>query len=121
MLWTCTTRFDLQEQKQLTLQEYLSRQEIAAMTEANETRDESFDPISDTQEETEDPVYEAEGTQSLLRPRTRTFDLDDREALDHDEDDDDDTTPALPDRQQRLSSRKPKRSKLLGSYVLGSQ
>jgi hypothetical protein len=116
----CTTRFDLQEQKRLMLQEYLSHQEIAAMTEANETRDESFDPISDTEEETEDLVYEAEhtqppNTQSLPRSRTTTLDLEDREAMDHDEDDD------LPDTQQRVSSRKRKRSKLLEGYVLGSQ
>lgn len=63
MLWICTTRFDLQEQKRLILQEYLSHQEIAAMTEANETRHELFDPISDTEEETEDMEYEAEGIQ----------------------------------------------------------
>lgn len=123
MLWMCTIRFDLQEQKRLMLQEYLSHQEIAAMTEANETRDESFDPISDTEEETEDIVYEAEGIQSLPRSRTTTIDLEDREAMDHDEhdDDDDDINPPLPDTQQRVSSRKRKRSKLLEGYVLGSQ
>ncbi|KAJ5264776.1 hypothetical protein N7505_007569, partial [Penicillium chrysogenum] len=56
------------------------------MTEANKTRDESFDPISDTEEETEDIV----------------------EALDHDEDDDDDDdiNPPLPNTQQRVSCRK---------------
>ena len=128
MLWMCTTRFDLQEQKRLMLQEYLSHQEIAAMTEANETRDESFDPISDTEEETEDIVYEAEctqppNTQSLPRSRTITLDPEHREALDHDEDDedDDDINPPLPDTQQRVSCRKRKRSKLLTGYVLGSQ
>lgn len=127
MLWMCTTRFDLQEQKRLILQEYLSHQEIAAITEANETRDESFDPISDTEEETEDIVYEAEGiqppnAQSLQRSRTTTLDLEDREAIDHDEhDDDDDINPPLPDTQQRISSRKRKRSKLLEGYILGSQ
>lgn len=121
MLWMCTTRFDLQEQKRLMLQEYLSRQEVAAIAEANETGDESFDPISDTEEETEDLVYEVGGTQSLLRPRTRTLDLDDREALDHVEDDSDDINPPLPDTQQRVSSRKRKRSKLLEGYILGSQ
>jgi hypothetical protein len=31
------------------------------MIEANETQDESFDPISDTKEEIEDLVYKAEG------------------------------------------------------------
>jgi hypothetical protein len=56
MLWICTTRFDLQEQKRLMLQEYLSHQEIAAITETNGTPDELFDPISDTEEETEDSV-----------------------------------------------------------------
>src|ERR1700743_1081091 len=108
------------------LQEYLSHQEIAAMTEANETRDESFDPISDTEEETEGLVHEAEHTQSpitqsLLQSHTTTLDLEDREAIDHDEDDDDDTNPPLPATQQRVSSRKHKRSKLLEGYVLGSQ
>lgn len=129
MLWMCTTRFDLQEQKRLMLQEYLSHQEIAAMTEASETRDELFDPISDTEEETEDIVYEAEGiqppnAQSLPRSRTTTLDLEDREAMDHDEhdgDDNDDINPPLPDIKQRVSSRKRKRSKLLEGYVLGSQ
>lgn len=126
MLWMCTTRFDLQERKRLMLQEYLSHQEIAAMTEASETRDESFDPISDTEEEIEDLLYEAEhaqpsNTQSLPRSRTTTLDLEDREAIDHDEDDDDDTNPPLPETQQRVPSRKRKRSKLLEGYVLGSQ
>lgn len=51
--------------------------------------DESFNPISDTEEEVEDLIYGAECTQSLLRPRTRTHDLEDRKALDHDEDDGD--------------------------------
>lgn len=128
MLWMCTTRFDLQEQKRLMLQGYLSHQEITAMTEASETRDESFDPISDTKEETEDIVYEAEGIQppnahSLPRSRTTTLDFEDREAMDHDEhdgDDDDDINPPLPDTQQLVSSRKCKRSKLLEGYVLGS-
>ncbi|KAL2782844.1 hypothetical protein BJX66DRAFT_319722, partial [Aspergillus keveii] len=122
----CTTRFDLQEQKQLILQEYLSYQEITAITEANETRHESFDLISDTEEETEDMEYEAEGiqppnAQSLQRCGTTTLDLEDREAMDHDEhDDDDNINPPLPDTQQRVSSRKRKRSKLLEGYVLGS-
>lgn len=49
-----------------------------------------------------------------------TLDLKDREAIDHEEDDDD-TNPPLPDTQQRVSSRKRKRSKLLEGYVLGSQ
>ena len=111
------------------LQEYLSHQEIAAMTEASEIRDESFDPISDTEEETEDIVYEAEGiqppnAQSLPQSCTTTLNLEDREAMDHDENDDDDDdniNPPLPDIQQRVSSRKRKRSKLLEGYVLGSQ
>ncbi|KAF3394178.1 hypothetical protein F1880_004640 [Penicillium rolfsii] len=99
------------------------------MTEANKTQDESFDPISDTEEETEDIVYKAEGIQPLNaqflpRSRTTTLDLKDREAMDHDErdehDDDDDLNPPLPDTQQRVSSRKRKRSKLLEGYVLGS-
>ncbi|KAL3439691.1 hypothetical protein BJX65DRAFT_315537 [Aspergillus insuetus] len=63
MLWICTTRFNLQEQKWLILQEYLSHQEIAAMTEANKTWHELFDPISNTKEETEDIEYKAEGIQ----------------------------------------------------------
>jgi hypothetical protein len=123
----CTTRFDLQEQKRLILQEYLSHQEIAAMTEANETRHESFNPISDTKEETEDMEYEAEGiqppnAQSLQRSRTTTLDLEDREAMDHDKhDNDDNINPPLPDTQQHVSSRKHKRSKLLEGYILGSQ
>ena len=96
------------------------------MAEANETWVESFDPISDAEEEIEDLVYEAEGTQppntrSLPRSRTTTLDLEDREAMDHGEDDDDDTNPPLHDTQQRVSSRKRKRSKLLEGYVLGSQ
>lgn len=42
--------------------------------------------------------------------------------MDHDEyDDDDNINPPLPDTQQRVSSRKRKRSKLLEGYVLGSQ
>jgi hypothetical protein len=62
MLWMCATIFHLQEQKRLMLQEYLSHQEVAAMTEVNKTRDELFDPISDTEEEKEDLVYEPEST-----------------------------------------------------------
>jgi hypothetical protein len=97
------------------------------MTEANETRHELFDLISDTEEEIEDMEYEAEGiqppnAQSLQRSRTIILDLEDREAMDHDEhDDDNNINPPLPDTQQRVSSRKRKRSKLLEGYVLGSQ
>ena len=98
------------------------------MTEASKTRDESFDPISNTEEETEDIVYKAEGiqppnAQSLPRSRTTTLNLKDREAMDHNEhdgDDDDDINLSLPDIKQRVSSRKRKRSKLLEGYVLGS-
>jgi hypothetical protein len=113
----CTTRFDLQEQKRLILQEYLSHQEIAAASEANESRDESFDPISDTEEDDAQP----QDRESLPRSRTTTLDLEGIEAIDHDEDDDDDANLPLPDTQQRVSSRKRKRSKLLDGYVLGSQ
>ena len=63
-----------------------------------------FDPISDTEEEREDLVYEPGSTlppnsQSLTPSRTRTLNLKDREAIDHDKDDDDDTNPPLPDIQ----------------------
>jgi hypothetical protein len=117
MLWMCTTRFDLQEQKRLILQEYLSHQEVAAMTEAKETREESFEPISDTEENDVQP----QDRESLLLSRTTTVDFEGIEAIDHDEDDDDDTSLPLPDTQHRVSSRKRKRSKLLDGYVLGSQ
>jgi hypothetical protein len=59
--------------------------------------------------------------QSLPRSCTTTLELEDTEAVDHDKDDDNDTNPPLPDTQQRISSRKRKRSKLLEGYVLGSQ
>ena len=39
------------EAKRLISQEYLSHQEIAVMTEANSIRDESFQPISDAEED----------------------------------------------------------------------
>lgn len=117
MLWMCTTRFDLHEQKRLILQEYLSHQEIAAMTEASETRDESFEPISDTEEDDVQP----QDRESLPQSYTTRDDLEGIEATDHDEDDDDDTNLPLPDTQQRVSSKKRKRSKLLDGYVLGSQ
>ncbi|KAJ5437788.1 uncharacterized protein N7458_008786 [Penicillium daleae] len=59
----------------------------------NSARDICYYRRGDTEEETKDLVYEAEGIQSPLRPRTGTLDLDDREALDHEEDDDDDINP----------------------------
>jgi hypothetical protein len=118
MLWMCTTRFDLQEQKRLILQEYLSFQEIAAMSEANETRDESFDLISDTEEDDIQP----QDKESLLQTCTTTLGLEDIDSMGHDDDDDDDDANLpLPDTQQRVSSRKRKLSKLLDGYVLGSQ
>ena len=117
MLWMCTTRFDLQEQKRLLLQEYLSHQEIAAASEANETRDESFEPISDTEEDDVQPL----DRESLPQYCTTMADLEGMEGIDHDEDDNDDANLPLPDTQQRVSSRKRKRSKLLDGYVLGSQ
>ncbi|KAJ5316471.1 hypothetical protein N7476_006778, partial [Penicillium atrosanguineum] len=102
MLWMCTTRFDLQEQKRLILQEYLSYQEIAAITEANKTREESFKPISDTEEDNVQP----QDRDSLPQSYTTTVDLKGIEAIDYDEDNDDDTDLPLPDTQQRVSSRK---------------
>ena len=118
MLWMCTTRFNLQEKKRLMLQEYLLHKEVAAATEANETRDEPFDPISDTEEDDEDQTCEVQppNVQSFPRSCTTTLDL---EAMD--EDDDDDASLPLPDTQQRVSSRKRKRLRLLDGYVLGSQ
>jgi hypothetical protein len=116
MLWMCTTRFDLQEQKRPLLQEYLSHQEIAAATEANETRDESFDPISDTEEDDMQP----QDRESLPQHCTTALDLKGIEAIDHENNDDDDDNLSLPD-TQRVSSRKRKCSKLLDGYVLGSQ
>ncbi|BCS27945.1 uncharacterized protein APUU_60993A [Aspergillus puulaauensis] len=122
MLWMCTTRFDLQEQKQLILQEHLSYQEIAAVTEANETKDESFGLISDTEEDDILP----QDHESLIQSSIIMLDCEGLEAIGHDkeieeEDDDDDTGKLpLPDTQQRISSRKRKRLKLLDGYILGS-
>lgn len=79
MLWMCTTRFDLQEQKRLILQEYLSYQEIAAATEANESWDESFDPISDTEEDDIQP----QNRESLPQSCTTMLDLEGMEAMDY--------------------------------------
>ncbi|KAJ5456103.1 uncharacterized protein N7458_003686 [Penicillium daleae] len=59
----------------LSILEYLLYQEIVAIAEANKTRDKSFNPISDTEEEIEDLMYKAEN---------------------HDEDDNDDINPPLP-------------------------
>lgn len=96
------------------------------MTEASKTRDKSFDPISHTEKEIEDLVYKTErtqprNTQSLPRSRTTTLDLENREAIDHDKNNKNNTNPPLPETQQRVSSTKRKRSKLLEDYILGSQ
>jgi hypothetical protein len=74
----CSTRFDPQEQKRLIMKNYLSYQEIAAASESNETRDEAFDPISDTEEDDILP----QDRESLPRTFTTTHDLEGIEAMD---------------------------------------
>ena len=87
------------------------------MIEANETREESFEPISDTEEDD----VQRQDREPLPQSCTTTVHLEGIEAGDYDEDDDDDANLPLPDTQQRVSSRKRKRSKLLDGYILGSQ
>ncbi|KAJ5742120.1 hypothetical protein N7533_011529 [Penicillium manginii] len=51
MLYMCTTKFDIEEEQRLILQEYLLDHEIAASAEALDVQTHTFEAISDDEEE----------------------------------------------------------------------
>ena len=120
MMFMCTTRFDLQENQRLILQEYLSSQEIAALIEASSTVTTSFEPISDTEEDV------VEGSQSLptlppspnvvLGRRQRSGSLSEGDEIQSSAEDSIDKEGEIP--LPRSSGRVRKVSKRLNGYVL---
>jgi hypothetical protein len=124
MMFMCTTRFELQEHQRLILQEYLSSQEIAAAKEADTIAVNSFEPISDTEEDLVQPSQ----VQPTLQPSPNTIlgrrqrsgsATEDDEAQSNPKNEvEDDTEIPLPPIQQRSSRRVRKVSKLLNGYVL---
>lgn len=51
MIFMCVLRFDIQEEQRLLLNKYLLYQEIQTVKEENETQVNTFEPISDTEED----------------------------------------------------------------------
>lgn len=54
MMFMCTSKFDLEDDQRMLINEYLSRQEKQAVKEEKNTKETAFSPISDDDEEEED-------------------------------------------------------------------
>lgn len=125
MMYSCTSRFDIESEQHTFIEEYLTAQEIQAAKEERQTErldDDVFDLISDTDEDplTKDPPSQPPSMIALgKRPLRDIRDAPPIELEDEDEDVEVDEIP-LPDNtnvqskggtQRRTSARVPKRSK----------
>lgn len=119
MMFMCTSKFDLEDDQRMLMNEYLSHQERQTAKEEKNTKETTFDPISDNDEEEDlastqpQPTVQPLSERALGKRRKSVI-----SEPDEDENDDDTDVP-LPDTQHRVSGRVRKRSKLLDGYELG--
>ena len=103
----------------MLMNEYLSHQERQTVKEEKNTKETTFDPISDNDEEEDlaptqpQPTIQPLSERALGKRRKSVI-----SEPDEDENDDDADVP-LPDTQHRVSGRVRKRSKRLDGYELG--
>lgn len=120
MMFMCTTRFDLQENQRLILQEYLTSQEIAASTEASSTDTTSFEPISDTEEDVVEQTQSLPVSQlslnTVLGRRQRSSSLSEGDEIQSNPENDVDEDGGLP--LPRSSGRVRKVSRRLDGYIV---
>ncbi|KAJ5456131.1 uncharacterized protein N7458_003714 [Penicillium daleae] len=118
MMFVCTSKFDIEDDQRMLINEYLSHQEKQAAKEEKDIKENNFDPISDDEEDpasilSQPPVQLL--SEKALGKRRRS----DTSEPDEDENNDDDAEVPLPDTQHRVSGRVRKRSKRLDGYELG--
>lgn len=119
MLFMCTSRFDLEDEQRVLINEYLSYEETQAAREERDTQTNGFDPISDDEEgEERDPTQircrDQAPSERNQGKRRRSAGARPEESS-GDEDEDTEVLP-LPNMQQRISGRVRKRSRLLDGY-----
>ncbi|CAG8397921.1 unnamed protein product [Penicillium salamii] len=117
----CTTRFDLKEEQQLILHEYLMDHEMAASAEALDVRTHSFDIISDNEEDVE-VHYDISPLSAIAAGKRPVVSSSDEEDSDADGfadmgKDRVSLSPDLPDTQHRVLGRIRKKSRLLDGYI----
>lgn len=119
MLFMCTSRFDLEDEQRVLINEYLSYEEMQAAREERDTQANGFDPISDDEEGEEGDSTQIRCTDQAPSERSqgkRRRSAGSRpEESRGDEDEDAEVLP-LPNMQQRMSGRVRKRSRLLDGY-----
>lgn len=131
MMFMCTSRFEIAEDRRVLINEYLSHEEIQAAQEEKDTRANDLEPISDDDEdedgdEDEDavsnnavsddiqPTVQPPSGRALGKRRKSTA----SEPEEKEQDNEDSDLP-LPEIQHRVSGRVRKRSKLLDGYEIG--
>jgi hypothetical protein len=119
MMFMCTSKFDIEDNQRMLINEHLSHQEKQAAKEEKDTKENDFDPISDDEEQdpalalSQPPVHPL--SEKALGKRRRSV----ISEPDEEENNDDDAEVPLPDIQHRISGRVRKRSKRLDGYELG--
>lgn len=131
MMFMCTSRFEIAEDRRALINEYLSHEEIQAAQEEKDTRANDLEPISDDDEDKDEdeeedavsnnavsddirPTVQPPSGRALGKRRKSTA----SEPEDKEQDNEDSDLP-LPDIQHRVSGRVRKRSKLLDGYEVG--
>lgn len=119
MMFMCISKFDVEDDQRMLINEYLSHQEKQTAKEEKSTKENDFDPISDDEEEDPPSTQSQPPVQPLseraLGKRRRSVTSEQDEV----ENNDDDAEVPLPGTQHRVSGRVRKRSKRLDGYELG--